>query len=88
MTNQLTTEHALRVYSGRPGCMCGCRGTYRDDAASIKRQVNKMNKLIALIEAGEEGFTKSDGPGSFGERYVSIESPTRTWVIYYANLAE
>jgi hypothetical protein len=27
--NMVTTKDILRVYSGRPGCGCGCRGSYR-----------------------------------------------------------
>ena len=25
----ITTDSVRAVYSGRPGCMCGCRGNYR-----------------------------------------------------------
>ena len=33
-----------KVYSGRPGCGCGCRGRYYTDARNITRIVNAMNK--------------------------------------------
>ena len=32
-----------RVYSGRPGCMCGCRGNYSTSPAQITRVVNWLN---------------------------------------------
>ena len=32
-----------KVYSGRPGCGCGCRGTYYTDGRNITRIVNLMN---------------------------------------------
>jgi len=33
-----------RVYSGRIGCMCGCKGKYSETPVSIKRMVNKATK--------------------------------------------
>lgn len=34
----------VKVYSGRPGCGCGCRGKYWDDARNIARVVKRMNE--------------------------------------------
>jgi len=34
---KLTKEDVLRVYSGRPGCRCGCKGTYRAPACNAKQ---------------------------------------------------
>jgi hypothetical protein len=31
------------VYSGRPGCGCGCQGTYYQDKKNINRIVKLMN---------------------------------------------
>lgn len=54
----------VRVYSGKPGCGCGCRGSYRAASAhagsgdtisdsQVTRVVNKINKAIAAKNAGE-----------------------------------
>ncbi len=32
----------LRVYTGRQGCACGCRGKYSTNPATIRRVVNHM----------------------------------------------
>jgi len=34
----------VKVYSGRPGCGCGCRGSYSTSPVSIKRIVANMKK--------------------------------------------
>lgn len=34
----------LRVYTGRAGCACGCRGSYSGRAATISRVVKAMSK--------------------------------------------
>ena len=31
-----------RVYSGRPGCMCGCRGSYSSARGQVTRVLNIM----------------------------------------------
>lgn len=33
-----------RVYSGKPGCGCGCNGNYYEDQRNITRVVNLMKK--------------------------------------------
>jgi hypothetical protein len=60
----------VRVYSGRPGCGCGCNGTYYEDARNITRVVNLMQRRAAAGEAIEtiEGI---DGP------IYSVENETR-----------
>ena len=34
--NIVTTYDILQVYSGRPGCGCGCRGSYRYNPAHME----------------------------------------------------
>ena len=34
--NTITTHDILQVYSGRPGCGCGCRGSYRYNPEHVK----------------------------------------------------
>ena len=35
-------DHVIRVYSGKPGCGCGCRGTYYDTSQMKKRILRKL----------------------------------------------
>lgn len=39
---KLTVDDIENVYSGRPGCMCGCRGEYKDSPRSKKIILNKI----------------------------------------------
>jgi len=41
--NVIDRATIVRVYSGKPGCGCGCRGNYSTNPATITRVVNKMN---------------------------------------------
>jgi len=51
-----TLENVEKVYSGRPGCMCGCRGRYttpEQSARSVKILFNKvMNHPERIVEPG------------------------------------
>jgi hypothetical protein len=60
-----------QVYSGKPGCGCGCRGQYWTDQRNINRVVNAMNKLgnIKILDAP-------------GETIFSVELPNRYYWAY------
>jgi hypothetical protein len=51
-----TLANVKTVYSGRPGCMCGCRGKYttpEQSARSVKILFNKvMNHPDRIVEPG------------------------------------
>lgn len=54
-------EQVRRVYSGRPGCACGCRGHYSTDPATITRIVNALNALGAKMdESGEFAWAETE----------------------------
>lgn len=53
-------EKIARVYSGKPGCGCGCRGTYWEDARNIKRVVDVMNKRQAEVTFEYEVYAIED----------------------------
>ncbi len=35
-------ENIERVYSGKPGCMCGCRGKYSSEGRGVSIIYNKV----------------------------------------------
>jgi len=39
-----------QVYTGKPGCCCGCNGKYSDSAAAIKSHITRTNALFASGE--------------------------------------
>lgn len=51
-----------RVYSGKPGCMCGCNGRYSETKAQIARVVAIINAALAEGRAvtAEDGYVFLD----------------------------
>jgi hypothetical protein len=46
-----------RAYSGRPGCMCGCLGDYKEDPKAIARIArNMMDRPGGLPRIDDEGI--------------------------------
>lgn len=58
----------VSVYSGRPGCACGCRGNHSENPATIKKIVKKMLALQPVIERDGNNF--------------SLETDTRLYIAY------
>jgi hypothetical protein len=63
-----TLANVERVYSGKPGCMCGCRGTYSISPRSVKILFNKVMNNPAH---------KMDGNIAY------VETATRNLVVYF-----
>lgn len=40
----LTLDQTVRSYSGKPGCMCGCQGTYNDGERARKMALTALLK--------------------------------------------
>jgi hypothetical protein len=78
MVKLLTPESVVMVYSGKPGCGCGCKGAYRSKGRMV------TNNLKALQAAPDK--VKLDEP--FGDRACfALETEERfRWV--YVPIAE
>lgn len=54
----LDAADVVRVYSGKPGCGCGCRGKYYEDERNIRRVVSWMKRearsAVDIRRAGME----------------------------------
>lgn len=59
IVTKIDVAKVKQVYSGRPGCQCGCRGNYSSKPAVIKRVVNNMFRRAK--EAGENVMIDSNG---------------------------
>jgi len=82
---KVKADKVVRIYSGRPGCMCGCQGTYYEDRKAIARIVANMNKFVAN---GNAEFEVDEINGKVSN-YVFAENredggPQRTYVAYFA----
>lgn len=82
----LSLSRVLKLYNGRAGCACGCKGDYTEGEAlttsKVKRKVNHMLKLLDDLDS------EWDSAGVcltsfFNEGHVMIERNERMNVIYF-----
>ncbi len=69
-------EQITRIYSGRPGCGCGCRGTYiTDNPDAFARKLKFFQRNADKVKVN---------PGRFGdnEHIFYIEHETRYHWLY------
>lgn len=71
---EIEARDVIGVYSGR----CGCRGTYRETARSVKLMLTKYAAATDIEASSPENEVG-------GQRWVSWanEENTRVFVIYY-----
>lgn len=77
MKPTITKADIVRVYSGLPGCACGCRGTYSESKAQITRVMNMYN---ALPEGTKVNTSYRNGELEFV--YWDSQNGNRTYTIY------
>jgi len=73
----LTLENTTRSYSGTPGCMCGCNGTYNEGTRARKMAITAMLKNP---DTQLNDFGRVDAEGVAG--CVFFKTPTRNRVLY------
>ena len=71
----LEVAHTVRTYRGKPGCMCGCRGTYSETPRARKMAITQM--LADPTVKFEVGHIDKDIPGC-----IFISSNSRVRVLY------
>ena len=71
----LTVDQTVRSYSGRPGCMCGCNGTYNEGERARKMAATALLKnpdvqlQVWKLSGGDAGC-------------LFVDTATRTRVLY------
>jgi ABC-type transporter Mla MlaB component len=73
----LAVEHTLESYSGQPGCMCGCRGTYK---TSVRARKMAITAMLNNSHARLDDFGRVDSAGVAG--CVHYSTATRNRVLY------
>lgn len=71
----LTVDQTVRSYSGRPGCMCGCNGEYKETDRARKLAITQ---LLKNPTAKLQSWSLSGGDAGC----VFVDTPTRTRVLY------
>jgi len=88
MEPKIKREAVLKVYSGRPGCCCGCRGkyTYRKETAAIGAE--ERGYSMDAGEVNEGVVTKvlnviNNDPRSVDEGgHVFLDTGARWYIAY------
>jgi hypothetical protein len=71
----LNVTHTVRTYSGKPGCMCGCKGTYNDGERARKMALTALLKNPAVRL---QTWTESGGDAGC----LFVDTDTRNRVLY------
>lgn len=86
---KLNVDRVMNVYSGRPGCMCGCRGNYRVASAHVAiaskdrgygyepKEISdrQVRRIVKLIESQPEV--------ELDEQYAYVEVDGRAYCAYF-----
>jgi hypothetical protein len=79
--NDVEVSDVARVYSGRPGCGCGCNGKYYDAPNKmVKRVLNKLKGLTEEERAPGKG--RNRGLGYQDDGIFFYETEKRYYWIY------
>jgi hypothetical protein len=87
---KISIDQVSETYNGKPGCMCGCNGSYKDSVQSKRIAVKKINAALSFI--GPNIPTHKWVPLGFLDRVLSagydnecawLETSTRKTVIYF-----
>ncbi len=82
----LTIDKVVKVYNGRVGCMCGCRGTYSYTAAGALNQGSGAYDRGCVNERRVRSIAKKvlDHPNvKFEGDCAFVTENDRTSVIYF-----
>lgn len=95
----LTVQDILKVYSGRPGCACGCRGNYRYRKETVeegtksrgyavdKSDINEaqVKKVLKFMQdyAARTDVDFADALIMVKGDYVAYEVGNKVYVIYF-----
>ena len=72
-----TVEDTIRSYAGRPGCMCGCLGTYNETPRARKMAITSLLKNPEVRLQTWNRFGDSEDAGC-----IFVTTETRNRVLY------
>lgn len=76
----------IRVYSGRPGCRCGCQGNYWPNDGINGIHTNKDKSMFKRVQKiFEENLSEVYSWENSKNKFVCLDltSTRRTYTIYY-----
>jgi hypothetical protein len=88
-SNKIRREDVLRAYSGKTGCMCGCKGSYYCPAStpvekreSAKVSEAQVTRIVEAMNLQAERVFLNERPSLDQEPILFLENGTRTMVLY------
>ena len=95
----VTKADVRSVYSGRPGCCCGCRGDHRYNSQHVKEASKHRGYRIEPTEVNDAQVTRvlnrlkdvaRVDPTSiqYEATYASLEQYNRLLIVYFTNTAQ
>jgi hypothetical protein len=91
--NNLTINDIAQIYSGKPGCCCGCLGTHSYNEIHLKEsseshgyEISSATAKIATNRSLNRMlnlFKKNSDKIEFLDTCISFETDTRLYVIYF-----
>ena len=88
-----TIDNIISVYSGKPGCMCGCNGNYRYHPEMVEEAGKRRGYAVDEDEVSARSIktiiTKIKNAGALVDegnegKYIFAETATRVYTAYYA----
>lgn len=93
MNPQIDVARVTAVYTGRPGCACGCRGKYRYASAHASKAGQRRGYAVSADEISDRSVklvtsrvNKMIAKGLFfekGEGFVAVELPSRLYIVKF-----
>lgn len=87
---QISIDQVSEIYNGKPGCMCGCKGNYKDSLQSKRVAVKKVNDALSFIGPHIPAHKRThlgmlDRALSIGydDKCAWVETFTRKTVVYF-----
>lgn len=78
-------EKVVQVYSGHPGCACGCQGTYWPNNSNDQPSSKDLRNFRRIYKLLTQNLSKIYSYKEYIDEYVCLDIPetNRTYTIYY-----
>lgn len=76
----LKAENIVRVYSGRPGCGCGCRGKYTANDGNNPAQITRILNTMKARGGEVEAYPTTSGGDEYNAIYSLQDDQRYRWI--------
>lgn len=79
-TTTLNGREVKQVYSGKPGCACGCKGKHTKRDPQNLQAMKTIARHVATIKQLIADGAKPDTD----ENYVAVQTESRLYIAYFS----